>query len=206
MGHILGMTSLDLPFFYDTLTGLPHTPRPITHNNNDGRTCIQGQPPPPDVYFPHNNTLSGGITNQGIRYFQVTTPTVTQIARNHFNCPTMNGMRLENQPTSSTDCFGSHWEERLAWNTLMSPQHNTYTIQESKSTRHKRLPHLYRDLEYIFETPGTRMRLLLQKDSNFIWKLCNEARSMCPTTPLLEITIWSDPTMPWPCRVLRESQ
>lgn len=32
---------------------------------------------------------------------------------------------------------------------------------DSKTTRHKRLPHLLRDLEYIFETPQTAMRLLL---------------------------------------------
>ena len=32
---------------------------------------------------------------------------------------------------------------------------------DSRSTKHKRLPHLLRDLEYIFETPSTAMRLLL---------------------------------------------
>lgn len=34
---------------------------------------------------------------------------------------------------------------------------------DSRSTRHKRLPHLLRDLEYVIETPGTAMRLLLPK-------------------------------------------
>lgn len=32
---------------------------------------------------------------------------------------------------------------------------------DSRSTRHKRLPHLLRDLEYVIETPGTSLRLLL---------------------------------------------
>ena len=32
---------------------------------------------------------------------------------------------------------------------------------DSRSTRHKRLPHLLRDLEYVMETPGTSIRLLL---------------------------------------------
>eukprot|EP00543_Licmophora_paradoxa_P017938 CAMPEP_0202468344 /NCGR_PEP_ID=MMETSP1360-20130828/75003_1 /ASSEMBLY_ACC=CAM_ASM_000848 /TAXON_ID=515479 /ORGANISM="Licmophora paradoxa, Strain CCMP2313" /LENGTH=291 /DNA_ID=CAMNT_0049093247 /DNA_START=96 /DNA_END=967 /DNA_ORIENTATION=- len=31
---------------------------------------------------------------------------------------------------------------------------------DSRSTRHKRLPHLLRDLEYVMETPGTAFRLL----------------------------------------------
>ena len=34
---------------------------------------------------------------------------------------------------------------------------------DSRSTRHKRLPHLLRDLEYVIETPGTAMRILLPK-------------------------------------------
>jgi Putative zinc finger in N-recognin (UBR box) len=32
---------------------------------------------------------------------------------------------------------------------------------DSRSTRHKRLPHLLRDLDYVIETPGTAIRLLL---------------------------------------------
>lgn len=32
---------------------------------------------------------------------------------------------------------------------------------DSRSTRHKRLPHILRDLEYVIETPGTALRLLL---------------------------------------------
>jgi hypothetical protein len=34
---------------------------------------------------------------------------------------------------------------------------------DSRSTRHKRLPHLLRDLDYVIETPGTAVRLLLPK-------------------------------------------
>ena len=34
---------------------------------------------------------------------------------------------------------------------------------DSRSTRHKRLPHLLRDLEYVIETPGTAIRLLLPR-------------------------------------------
>jgi Putative zinc finger in N-recognin (UBR box) len=32
---------------------------------------------------------------------------------------------------------------------------------DARSTRHKRLPHLLRDLDYVIETPGTALRLLL---------------------------------------------
>lgn len=37
----------------------------------------------------------------GIRYYEDVTPTVIHVAMNHFNCNTMKGLRLENQPTSN---------------------------------------------------------------------------------------------------------
>jgi len=36
---------------------------------------------------------------------------------------------------------------------------------DCRSTKHKRLPHLLRDLEYVLETPGTAMRLLLPDET-----------------------------------------
>ena len=36
---------------------------------------------------------------------------------------------------------------------------------DSRSTKHKRLPHLLRDLEYVLETPDTSMRLLRPRDT-----------------------------------------
>ena len=38
---------------------------------------------------------------------------------------------------------------------------------ESRTTRHKRLPHLIRDLEYVFETQGTALSLLLRRYASF---------------------------------------
>ena len=35
---------------------------------------------------------------------------------------------------------------------------------DSRSTRHKRLPHLLKDLQYVLETPGTALRLMLGAD------------------------------------------
>ncbi len=44
--------------------------------------------------------------------------------------------------------------------TLLPAAHDDGFL-DSRSTRHKRLPHILRDLEYVIETPGTAMRLLL---------------------------------------------
>lgn len=43
-------------------------------------------------------------------FYELQLPRVAQISRNIFNCPTMTGARLENQPTGS-GCFGSHLDE-----------------------------------------------------------------------------------------------
>jgi hypothetical protein len=36
-------------------------------------------------------------------------------------------------------------------------------LLDSRSTCHKRLPHMLRNLEYVIETPGTAIRLLLPR-------------------------------------------
>ena len=46
-----------------------------------------------------------GQWEPGIPYYEIVTPTVAQVARNHYNCERMIGMRLENQPTSNGKLF-----------------------------------------------------------------------------------------------------
>lgn len=43
-------------------------------------------------------------------YFEVVSPKVRRVVQNHFNCMSLNGARLENQPSTPT-CFGDHFEE-----------------------------------------------------------------------------------------------
>lgn len=99
LGHVLGVSSDDMPFYYDRMTGLPRTPRPISTSNDI--VCVNGEKPKKDIFIPSKNTLKFGALYPGIRYYEVVTPTVKQVARNHFNCDRMDGMRLENQPTSN---------------------------------------------------------------------------------------------------------
>ena len=35
------------------------------------------------------------------------------VARHHFGCETLEGVEVENQPTSAGACWGSHWEQRV---------------------------------------------------------------------------------------------
>ena len=52
---------------------------------------------------------------------------MTQVVRNHFNCQSLTGARLENRPTSTDSCTGSHWDERLFLSELMGPIFSGYT-------------------------------------------------------------------------------
>lgn len=114
--HVLGLTSDSLPFFRDPLTGNPLTPRPFivteTTCSNGEKLAVLGEPSKKVIGRDVDATT-------GISYFEVRTPLVAQVARNHFNCHSLTGARLENSPTSA-DCFGSHWEERLYYSELMS--------------------------------------------------------------------------------------
>jgi Proteolysis_6 C-terminal/Putative zinc finger in N-recognin (UBR box) len=51
---------------------------------------------------------------------------------------------------------------------------------DSRSTRHKRLPHLLRDLEYVVETPGTAIRLLLPHKYPMYQKVKNSSSTSSP--------------------------
>ena len=102
IGHVIGLRSNDMAFYYDREKGIPRTPRPI--NPNDDVVCVTGEMSSQlggETYKPASSTLKPGANYPGIRYFEVVTPTVRRIAQNHFNCSSMQGLRLENQPTSN---------------------------------------------------------------------------------------------------------
>jgi hypothetical protein len=133
LGHILGLRSKDMAFYYNPKNGKPRTPRPVKPSTDT--RCITGtytSELKDPIYRPSHTTLREGAWSPGIRFFEVVTPTVRSVARNHFNCDRMRGMRLENQPTAG-DCFGDHWEERLAWDESMSAVLTPSSIPEHLS-------------------------------------------------------------------------
>ncbi len=70
---------------------------------------------------------------------------------------------------------------------------------DARSTKHKRLPPLIRDLEYVFETPGTALRLLLPSDLSM-----DEVDQTNYNTDVNDLDIPHFPAM-W-CRLLRLAQ
>jgi len=126
VGHVLGHSSNSYKFYWDPDTGAPRTPRPFS-----GRTvtCVDGRER--TLILPDANTMKFTLTTDGVRYASIVTPKVQAVARNQFDCQTLAGGRLENQPTRSESCTGDHWDESLYYPETMSgvisPTTNIFT-------------------------------------------------------------------------------
>lgn len=113
LGHILGMDSHLFKFFRDPATGEPLTRRPFQRRTvkcADGSSRV--------LVFASEATLQWNVTSEGLHYFDVVTPHVATVVRNHFNCPALHGARLENQRLFR-QCIGTHWDERLFLTEMM---------------------------------------------------------------------------------------
>jgi len=133
IGHVLGLGSEDMMYYYDRLTGKPRTPQPW--KPSEDTWCVSGKYSneyTKDIFRPHSDTLRLNVQDSGVRYYEIVTPTVKQVAQNHYNCDRMEGLRLENQPTSD-DCYGQHWDERFAWDENMSAMLSTRSVKEHLS-------------------------------------------------------------------------
>lgn len=110
--HNLGFNSEMYKFYRNPRTGQPLVPRPFIKTQSIN--CVQKRTLK-DIELPTNviEPLFHSTTNQ-LKSFHMITPTVQQIVRTQFNCPHVANIAglLENQPTNSNDCFGSHWDER----------------------------------------------------------------------------------------------
>uniref|UniRef100_A0A7S2Y7Z5 Leishmanolysin-like peptidase n=1 Tax=Entomoneis paludosa TaxID=265537 RepID=A0A7S2Y7Z5_9STRA len=115
VGHVLGHSSNSYRFFYDPDTGAPRTGRPFSSRTV---TCVDGTSR--SQVLPGISTMVFGQREDDTRYASIVTPKVQAIARNQFNCQTLEGAPLENQPTRSDSCTGDHWDERLFYPEAMS--------------------------------------------------------------------------------------
>jgi leishmanolysin-like peptidase len=115
VGHVLGISG-SLIKYYRTPDGTPRTPRPFQSAIVE---CVDGSWA--EMELPDESYLVLGKTNRGLLHYTLTTPRAQQAARNHFNCVSVTGIRLENQPTGVGDCVGTHLDERLFFTELMGP-------------------------------------------------------------------------------------
>ena len=107
--HILGMNSYDCAFFYNDATKMPRTPRNEYNRPPEKEVlCVDGTRQ--SVLTAGVDTIQPVTTANGYIAYEVVTETVRNVVRNQFDCDSVKGGRLENQPTGDTDCFGSHWD------------------------------------------------------------------------------------------------
>lgn len=113
--HVLGMSSNSYRYFWDSETGVERTSRPFAQS---AVTCVNGRQD--TLTLPSENTLKFFLAANGQRFASIVTPKVRAVARNQFNCQSLAGAQLENQPTGARSCTGDHWDERLFYPEALS--------------------------------------------------------------------------------------
>jgi len=115
--HAMGFSSGSWPLFRNA-DGTPKTPREADGLPSYGPvTCTDGTTG--NDFAVDASTLAVS-TQRGTTVMELVTPKVASVARDVFGCTTLTGAPLENQPTSSGSCRGSHWEQRLLMSELMA--------------------------------------------------------------------------------------
>ncbi|KAL7460690.1 hypothetical protein ACHAXS_001135, partial [Conticribra weissflogii] len=115
VGKVLGLSPSLFEHFRNPETGTPWGATKKTV------TCIDGVEK--DMWVPNILSASMESISRGDRllepFFEVVSPTVRQVVRNHFDCQALNGARLERHKSST--CFGDvfdsryHYDEDLAY-------------------------------------------------------------------------------------------
>ena len=133
LGHALGFNLQSLAHFRRP-DGSPITRRddsgaiPTKWVECTGPKLSGGRRPWAKMQLPSRELLQFRIVRGGVRVAEVVTPSVAQVARNHFDCQELAGAELESGealPLSTNpgemSCIGNHWERRLFKMDLMNP-------------------------------------------------------------------------------------
>ena len=115
VAHVLGHSSNSYRFFWDADEGKERTARPFVDRTV---TCVDDVER--TLTLPDKNTMDFFQSSNGQRYAAIVTPKVKAMARNQFDCQSLPGAKLENQPTGSESCTGDHWEEHDYYSEAMS--------------------------------------------------------------------------------------
>lgn len=133
LGHILGFNSQSVAHFRDRETGEPITPRDKNGDVIDRRIECTGVGEArgyATIPLPSLDILRFSEVRGGQRVARIVTPNVRQVARNHFDCQSLEGAELEsytfrtldrNQTDFVDECISDHWERRLFKADIMNP-------------------------------------------------------------------------------------
>ena len=124
--HALGFSSGSWPLFRNA-DGTPATAResdglPAT----ESVTCVDGSTRQETAVSP--STLVVETSARGTVVNKLVTPRAVAVARDIFGCDTLDGVELENQPTSVGSCRGSHLEQRIFMTDFMASTSGKYSV------------------------------------------------------------------------------
>ena len=105
VGKVLGLSPSLFHHFRNSETGQPFGSTEKTV------TCVNGEEKTLSVPNVLQSSIDLGIFSSD-PYFQVITPTVRQVIRNHFDCQTLLGARLSQGGDESSSCFGDSFDSR----------------------------------------------------------------------------------------------
>ena len=121
--HVMVVSEYLFPFFRNPITGYGMVSNPsIAQRIN----CVNGKDPinfysfSPATLAYRTETVKYNFSREQRGYYEITSPTVRQVVRNQFDCQSLTGARLENQPTNPNSCIGSHFDERFFQYNIMS--------------------------------------------------------------------------------------
>jgi leishmanolysin-like peptidase len=131
LAHALGFSAETWPHMR-----LPDGVTPRTARQTDGTVlrgnvdCFDGTTKADQFLAAPSSMWAGALAGRGIDHaFKIVTPKVAAVAKAHFGCDTETGAELENQPTTSGSCWGSHWEQR----TLNGTSHRQLALNHINS-------------------------------------------------------------------------
>jgi hypothetical protein len=121
LGHALGFNPQSMAHFRDP-DGAPITERDDEGNVKEHEIVCTGPLSNrrfANVTLPSDRIIQFRTVRGGVRVAEVVTSSVRQVARNHFDCQSLDGAELESgdlaygEEESTSSCIGDHWERRL---------------------------------------------------------------------------------------------
>ena len=121
IAHALGFSSNSFPLMRHRDGKTPRTARDASTGApaKSSVTCVDGTTK--NIVIAASSSLKHGPMRGIPNTFSIVTETVRDVARHHFQCPSLEGIEVENQPTSAGACWGSHWEQRVLGTEAMTP-------------------------------------------------------------------------------------
>jgi len=129
VGKLLGMSPSLYQYFRNVETGQPYGAKMQEVTCVDGSKQTLSMPKILEAFYDADD--DNNLVSQNPHY-EIVTPTVRQVVRNHFDCQTLHGARLDRRGKSSS-CFGESFDARYHFDEDFSPAGGSADMAHSLS-------------------------------------------------------------------------